>query len=224
MSDPRVVIHDAPLPTPAEKHADEIRSHIDGASVPLLDAFTTQPAALDFVIPGYVSGTVGALAAAGSTGKSFLAMELALGVASAAADDALLQLDIAHHGSVVIFNAEDPAPVLHQRLHAIGQHLDEYTRHEVSEKVTVKALCGRGGDIMHPGWFSEVLRVSEGCRLVIFDTFSRWHRKQENDNGEMAQVVAKYVDAPENTSKRGLFRKRKQRVHGESIGFAEDES
>ena len=47
----------------------------------IMSAFQTEPPALDFVIPGFLSGTVGALYSPGGVGKSFLALEIAASVA-----------------------------------------------------------------------------------------------------------------------------------------------
>lgn len=115
-----------------------------------------------------------------------------MGVCSAGADAALLNMGIERHGKVVILNAEDPEVILARRLHSIGSHLDEEIRQEVSETLVIEPLFGKGCDIMDSKWMDAVLRISKGARLVIFDTFSRWHRLEENDNGEMAQSVGAY--------------------------------
>lgn len=44
-------------------------------------AFENDPPALDFVWPGFLAGTVGALVAPGGAGKSFWALEAAMAVA-----------------------------------------------------------------------------------------------------------------------------------------------
>lgn len=187
--------------TPKQKTISDFMAE----SVDIATAFSTQPPDTDFVLPGFVAGTVGCLAAAGSTGKSFAAIEAAMGIASAGADLALLNLGIKKHGKVVIFNAEDPDTVLQQRLYSIGQHFNTDTCKEVAKNLSIKSLMGRGGDINDPVWFDEILRASTGCRLVIFDTFSRWHKLSENDNGEMAQVVGQYEQIARETGAAVLF-------------------
>lgn len=155
----------------------------------IMRCYTEAPPPLDFVLPGFLAGTVGCLAAAGSTGKSFWALEAAHSICSAQADELLLNLRIQDHGRVVILNAEDPAVVLHQRLHSIGQHLPAGVREEVAERLTVEPLMGTQPDVMDERWQSTILRAAEGARLVIFDTLTRWHRLSENDNGAMSSVL-----------------------------------
>lgn len=159
-------------------------------AIDIMASFEQEPPPLDFVIPGFLAGTVGCLAAAGATGKSFWALEAAMGVCSAEADACLLKLGIEHHGRVVILNAEDPAVVLHQRLHAIGKHLPLQAREEVAEMLTIEALTGTMPDIMDPRWQDSILRVAADARLVVFDTLSRWHKLDENSNPQMAQVLS----------------------------------
>lgn len=156
----------------------------------IIECFADAPPPLDFVIPGFVSATVGCLAAAGATGKSFWALEAAMSVCSADADAKLLNLGVKHNGRVVILNAEDPAIVLHQRLHAIGQHLPPDARAEVAERLVIEALTGTMPDIMAKKWQDAILRIAEDARLVVFDTLTRWHKMNENDNGQMAQVLS----------------------------------
>lgn len=41
----------------------------------IMAAFTNEPPELDFIWPGFLAGTVGALVAPGATGKSFLLLK-----------------------------------------------------------------------------------------------------------------------------------------------------
>ncbi len=54
-------------------------------AINIASAWETEPPKSDFVLPGFLAGTVGALFATGATGKSFLALEAALGVACSVA-------------------------------------------------------------------------------------------------------------------------------------------
>ena len=49
--------------------------------LPFLHAATTSPPTLDFIVPGFIPGTVAGLVSPGGTGKSFFALELACAVA-----------------------------------------------------------------------------------------------------------------------------------------------
>jgi hypothetical protein len=77
----------------------------------------------DFVLPGFIAGTVGALIAPGSTGKSMLAMELSAVVAGASIlGDAWTP---AKNGEVNILAVEDPENELCNRWIDFGQSLTD---------------------------------------------------------------------------------------------------
>ncbi len=151
--------------------------------------FKTKPEPLDFVLPGFVAATVGCLAAAGSTGKSFAALEIAMGISCNDADKKLLNMNIKKEGPVAIFNAEDPATVIHERLHSISTHLSTLTRERMYSNLEIYPLVGMQADIMNEDWQKFILKKAEGKRLLVFDTFTRWHRLDENSNGQMSQVI-----------------------------------
>ena len=149
-------------------------------------AFHQTPPPLDFVWPGFLAGTVGALVAPGATGKSFWALEAAMAVASKRAD--ILGLNPQYTGRVVYYAAEDPEIVLQHRLHAIGKHLNPAAREEVAERMQIKCVLGQRFNIVTH--YSTVIAESKDCRLIVFDTLSRIHELDENNNSEMAQLIS----------------------------------
>ena len=183
-------------------------------TIDIRQAFASEPPALDFVLPGYLAGTVGCIAAAGSTGKSFWGMEAAMSVASASADAALLQLKPQHHGKVVILNAEDPETVIRKRLFDIGSYLPQEARDDVSESLQIEALVGKMTNLLDLKWQDSILRVADGARLLILDTLSRWHKMNENDNGQMGAVLAVMEMIADKTGAAVLF------LHHVSKGMA----
>jgi len=140
----------------------------------------------DFVLPGFVAGTVGALIAPGSTGKSMLAMELAALVAgvNVLCDD----WTPSAHGPVVILAVEDPENELYNRWSDLGSGLDPAQRERCSD-VRVIPMFGLGFDIMHPDCFAALVKLCIGKRLLILDTLRRIHNLDENNSGEMALVI-----------------------------------
>ena len=62
----------------------------------IMAAFTNEPPELDFIWPGFLAGTVGALFAPGATGKSFFALEAAMSIACSVAGGDLVGLAPAH--------------------------------------------------------------------------------------------------------------------------------
>ena len=157
-------------------------------AIDIMGAFETEPPSLDFIWPGFLAGTVGALIAPGATGKSFWALEAAMAIAAPTAD--LLGLKPSASGPVVYFAAEDPAPVLIRRVHAIGQHLGPGAREAVADNLTLEPVMGRRLNIADERHLSEITETCHGARLVVLDTLSRFNSRDENDNGAMAALVA----------------------------------
>lgn len=156
--------------------------------IDIATAFSTTPKPLDFVLPGMLSGTVGALVSPGGAGKSMMALQLATLVAGGAD---LAGFDAAiPHGRVVILAAEDPAEALEHRLHALGGHLDASQRELVAESVDILPLLGYGFDVMTSEWYDWMLQQARGTRLLIVDTLRRIHTLDENDSGHMAGLLA----------------------------------
>ncbi len=152
------------------------------------EAFAAAPPPQDFVLPGFLAGTVGGLVAPGSTGKSFWALEAAAAVVSAPAD--LLGLAVADHGPALYMSLEEPADELRRRVHALGQHLNPEARESVAEGLHIISRQGLASDVMDKQFRAELTAEAEGVRLVILDTLSRVHKLDENANGDMAQVIA----------------------------------
>jgi regulatory protein RepA len=159
----------------------------------LMACFTTEPPPLDFIWPGFLSGTIGALVAAGSTGKSFWSLEAALCVASPKANTELLDLEIAKHGHVVLLNAEDNPLLLWHRLRDIACALSDEAKAEVAASVSVVSVVGWGVDINKDAWVEAIIDLAKGARLIVLDTHSRWAGGvPENDNAAQTQVIKRY--------------------------------
>lgn len=97
-------------------------------AINIMEAFQQEPPQLDFIWPGFLAGTVGALVAPGATGKSFWALEAAMSIACSVAGGDVVNLKPQHTGRVVYLAGEDPEPALIRRIHAIGQHLKQPAR------------------------------------------------------------------------------------------------
>lgn len=159
--------------------------------IDLLAAFSTEPPPQDFILPGFLAGTVGALIAPGSTGKSMLALQLACAIASDQAQANTTGLDITRHGGVLYLNLEDPPGEIERRLHALGSSFDLLTRESIAENLTLSARMGIATDINDRQFMRILLKAAAGQRLIILDTLSRCHGLDENDNGAMSRVVAR---------------------------------
>ncbi len=162
----------------------ELPSRLD-----LADAFTQPPPQPDFVLPGLVAGTVGALVSPGATGKSFFALEIAVAVAGGTD---LLQLGIQKHGQVLVVAAEDPATILQSRMHSIGQRLNVADREAVIERMDLLPAMALGIDLFGEQaeiWTRTLTERASGCRLVVIDTLSRVHTGEENERRDAARVM-----------------------------------
>lgn len=157
----------------------------------ILAAFSTEPPPQDFILPGFLAGTVGALIAPGSTGKSMLALQLACAIASDQPQANTTGLDITRHGGVLYLNLEDPPGEIQRRLHALGSRFDLLTRESIADSLTLSARMGVATDILDRQFMRTLLKAAAGQRLIIIDTLSRCHGLDENDNGAMSRLVAK---------------------------------
>ncbi|EFO6687518.1 helicase RepA family protein [Pseudomonas aeruginosa] len=159
-------------------------------AIDLRAAFENEPPTLDFIWPGFLVGTVGALVAPGATGKSFWALEAAMAIACGVAGGDLVGLAPASTGRVVYFAGEDPAVALERRIHSIGQHLNQQSREAIAQNLTLEPIMGRRLNVMDERHLARVIEFCAGARLIVLDTLSRIHDRDENSNGDMARLVA----------------------------------
>jgi len=159
-------------------------------AIDIMTAFTAEPPELDFIWPGFLSGTVGALVAPGATGKSFWALEASMSIACSVAGGDLLDIQPKYTGRVIYFAGEDPATALIRRVHAIGQHLNESSREVIAENLIIEPVLGKRLDITKNEHLCRLIEFCRDVRLIIFDTLSRIHTLDENNNGDMAQIIS----------------------------------
>lgn len=153
-----------------------------------LHAATTEPPKLDFILPGFIPGTVAGLVSPGGTGKSFFALELACAVAGGQ-DANLLKLPVTGQGPVLYLAAEDPPEILHKRLHHIARYMPEPVIEVVNENLFVIPALASGVNVLEPKWSAEIAGRATGCRLIVLDTLSRLHALDENKTGEAKSVM-----------------------------------
>lgn len=165
------------------------RDSIDVERFPRIDlrkTFSQKPQSLDFVLPGMITGTVGALVAQGGAGKSWAALQMAIAVAGG---PNLLGLDLDRTGSVLYLPAEDPTLAIQHRLFAVGGYIDEAERDILAECLEIVPLMGQAVDLMSEAWAAGIERMAEGKRLVVIDTLRRFHSADENSAGDMARLL-----------------------------------
>lgn len=155
----------------------------------LSTCFERKPTPIDFVFCGLPVGAVGNIYSPGGAGKSFLSLELAVGITSAEADHSLLNLAGGKEGQVAIFSAEDSENEILIRMNSIGKHIKQKVWSHVSTSIDIFRLTKRE-NIRDSIFFEDVLKKAEGKRLVIFDTFNRLHTLDENSNGDMSKIIS----------------------------------
>ena len=161
-------------------------------TIDILHAFENQPPPLDFVLPGLLAGTVGSLVSPGGAGKSMLAMELAILVTCGQDIAGITDGKKYPCGDVAFLAAEDPAVAIQQRLYALGKQIpDPDIRMHVAERLAIEPLLGKQPDIANPEWAAYIKAMAEGKRLMFLDTLRRFHSKEENDSGQMAEVLGR---------------------------------
>lgn len=165
-------------------------------------AFDSAPPPIDLVLPGMIAGTVGSLVAQGGAGKSWLALEIAVGVAGG---PDLAEIGIPAHGRVVYLPAEDPRSALSHRFHALAGHLNPEARRTVTNNLTVLPLMGHQVNIRDAAWADALERVCDSARLAIVDTLRRFHIEDENASGPMAQLLGVMEGICERTGASILF-------------------
>jgi RecA-family ATPase len=153
----------------------------------------------DFIIPGFKAGTLGALVAPGGTGKSFLALELAMAVASPLADVA--GFNPPGHGKVLYVNGEDPEDEMADRVSWISERFPPQADPQLLENLRIVPAMGslldfgrrpQGDTDRISQDLGDLILNAHGCRLIVIDTLTRFHTMNENDNGQMGQVLANF--------------------------------
>ena len=157
--------------------------------VDILESLSTNPKPLDFVLPGFLAGTVGILFAKGSTGKSFWSLEAAIGIACEIAGANILELELKTSGRVLYLSLEDPIPVIQHRLRAVGRRMSLNTMRAVHENFQIADLNGKCFDLMDDSWITWAITAGQGKRIIIIDTVSRIHHMDENSNGDMGALM-----------------------------------
>lgn len=174
-------------PPPATKRLDVAR------------ALTVAPAPRDFALPCLRSGTVGGLVSPGGAGKSMLAMQLALMLASGV--DAVRGLgtrpgwDRVKPGPAIYASFEDGEDAAAARLHSIwtslGPAADAAALSAASANLAVDTLTGvRPPDLLDRDWAEWLDGACEGRRLLVLDTLRTSHLADENDAGAMSRLLA----------------------------------
>lgn len=157
-------------------------------SIRISRAMFIKPEKIDYVLPGLVAGTVGALVSPGGSGKSAFALQLC---AQVAGGRDVLGLGELPHGRAVYLPAEDPEIVILHRLFALGELYSPEGRETLDERLIIEPLLQHHPDILDKRWHNAILRMAVDTRLIVLDTLRMFHSGDENNSGEMSEVIAR---------------------------------
>ena len=174
-------------------------------AINILEAFSNKPIDQDFVWPGFLAGTVGAMVAPGATGKSFWALQAALAVACNVPGGDLLDLQPSKNGKVFYIAGEDPEPALAQRLYSMGTYLNEEARQAIADNFVIDSVAGKQLNLVTDEARNALTEKCKGCRLIIIDTLSRVHQLDENSNSDMSRLITSLEHIAKNTGAAVLF-------------------
>jgi len=127
---------------------------------------------------------VGILGGAPKCCKSWLALEMALAVASGA--PCLGTFAVGDAGPVLLYMAEDAAPVVKMRLAGIGRHRRRTLAELPVHLITAPAL--RLDRALDQGRLLDAV-AKYAPRLLVLDPFVRLHRIDENDAGQVSTLL-----------------------------------
>lgn len=160
-------------------------------AIDIISCYEQKQDPLDYVLPGFLYGTVGSLFSAGGSGKSMLALEATMSIACSVAGGDLLGMNPQAHGRVVYFAGEDPEIVLRHRIHDMTQQMCWQAVHAIADRLDIEPMLGVSLDLFDPEHIERVIDYAAEPRLIVFDTISRFHTRDENSNGDMAQLIKK---------------------------------
>lgn len=157
---------------------------------------------IDFVFPGLTAGGLGMLAAPGGTGKSYMLLALASSIAMG--KPLLEDWPLAEPAKVSIFFAEDPPDIVHNRLrHLLQSPWVGETKYQqlLKENLSVRSLVGEECIVAEKSkheqkWYkTEFFHAVEDeatrhqARLIMLDPLRQFHTMDENDSGEMTDLL-----------------------------------
>lgn len=173
----------------------------------ILDVFEKELPKINFVFRGLKAGTLGFLTSAGGVGKSMLATQLAISLADTTKQYNLYPFvnSKTKRGKIVYINLEDPVDIIAKRVKKILNFLIEHKNINNSNNYFINNI--RNNLLIYPFFGTNYslyknkvvqesvknnliqLATVTSARLMIIDTFRRLHDGNENDNGEMSEIL-----------------------------------
>lgn len=143
---------------------------------------------VDWVLPGLKRRGIGCIASPGGTGKSFLLLATAIGIARGEPIAGGVWPSQTQ-GKVVYFAGEEDEETLLERLEAYGMPEDTLDALDVVPMAgyTPDLLDAKGRQVV--GWMDAIAEKAQGARLTIIEPIRRFFSADENDSGHMTRLV-----------------------------------
>lgn len=146
---------------------------------------------LDFVLPGLLPRTFGLLVAPGATGKSQLALDIAISLALGRPFVGGL-FPPTLPGKVVFLAGEESERLLAERIRCLLS-LDEQGCPALYRNLLLLPMAGEACTLVADDGptplYEELRMLAEGARLIIIDPLRRMHGGDENSSNEMTNFV-----------------------------------
>lgn len=166
----------------------------------------SKPPEYDFVLPGFLRGSVGALVSPGGVGKSIFALTAAASIACAVASGGdLMGLGIERRGRVVYLAGEDPENALHHRFRDLMNRFLAAQHDAIFDGLDIYNMIDADRDLLDDQWVDWLIGAAMGARLIIIDTLSRFHRVDENDSGDAKMLMRRMERIAVHTGAAVLF-------------------
>jgi len=141
---------------------------------------------MDYIVPGFLRGTVGALVSPGGVGKSMWALQVGLMIAGLGD---LLAIGQCKPGRVIYLSSEDDSEPIHHRIDALKGIVPMEAWDSIDDMFSIFPLVGRDCSVVERNFTNMIKQRCKDCRLIIVDTLRRFHDREENSSSEMAQVI-----------------------------------
>jgi len=177
------------------EHAQQINEDDFEVHQPSLEVLTVEPPPRPFLFKNFIpEGIVGAIAAQGGVGKSFISLQMC----SAAASGHMLynKWSVDYRGIAVYITGEETIAEVHRRLYYMNRHLPDNVKKQVVENIRIISFADKyfpfikkdkEGNIVITEHVENITyklleRIDKEISLIIVDPISRFRDCEENDN------------------------------------------
>lgn len=189
-------------PHPSYDHHYKITQHKSFELIPASELLASPPPKRDWVIEDFLPAKiVAAIIAAGGTGKSYLAMHIAVSVASGTS--LFEEFEIKTPKKVVFISGEDDATELQRRLHKVAATITGQSKTLLDKNLSFMDLAdsfelfterNKQGEISiteNPSKICESItnKIGDDIGLVIVDPISRFRGGEENLAADSTRFV-----------------------------------